>query len=129
MFIGKRIPNIYMVDFENTNFYSIICLFAKNECPWIWHKRLAHIHMAHLNKVVLKKLVNGLPEIKFEQNKLCDACQKGNYVKTSFKSKQCISTNNPLELIHMDLFGPSRTRSIGENYYSLVLVDDFSIFT
>ena len=29
----------------------------------------------------------------------------------------------------MDLFGLSRTRSIGGNYYALVLVDDYSSFT
>ena len=29
----------------------------------------------------------------------------------------------------MDLFGPSRTMSLGGNYYTLVIVDDFSRFT
>jgi len=29
----------------------------------------------------------------------------------------------------MDLFGPSRTMSLGENLYALVVVDDFSRFT
>ena len=29
----------------------------------------------------------------------------------------------------MDLFGPSRTMSIGGNYYGLVVVDDFSRYT
>jgi len=85
--------------------------------------------MSHLNKLVSKNLVTSLPEIKFQQERLCDACQKGKQVKTSFKSKQCVSTTNPLELIHMDLFGPSRTKSLGGNYYTLVLVGDYSRFT
>jgi len=29
----------------------------------------------------------------------------------------------------MDLFGPSRTMSLGGNFYPLVIVDDFSRFT
>jgi len=29
----------------------------------------------------------------------------------------------------MDLFGPSRIKSFGENYYALVIVDDYSRFT
>jgi len=29
----------------------------------------------------------------------------------------------------MDLFGPSRTMSLGGNYYGLVIVDDYSRFT
>ena len=85
--------------------------------------------MGHLNKLVSKKLVIGLPDIKFKSDKLCDACQKGKQVKSSFKSKQHISTSNPLELLHMDLFGPSRTRSLGGNFYALGLVDDYSHFT
>jgi len=81
VFVGKSIQNIYMVDFEKTSIDSIACLFAKNDEPWIWHKRLAHIHMGHLNKLVSKHLVTGLPDIKFQQDKLCDACQKGKQVK------------------------------------------------
>ena len=40
-----------------------------------------------------------------------------------------ISTFRPLELLHLDLFGPSRTMSMGGNYYALVSVDDYSRFT
>ena len=32
-------------------------------------------------------------------------------------------------MLHMDLFGPSRTMSLGANLYSLVIVDDFSRYT
>ena len=76
-----------------------------------------------------KELVIGLPKLKFEKNKVCEACQKGKQTKTSFKQKQFVSTTRPLEMLHMDLFGPSRTMSIGGNYYGLVIVDDFSRYT
>ena len=39
-----------------------------------------------------------------------------------------ISTSRPLQLLHMDLFGSSRTSSFGGKYYCLVIVDDFSRF-
>jgi len=39
-----------------------------------------------------------------------------------------VSTSKPLELLQMDLFGPSRTMSPCVNYYALVVVDDFSKF-
>jgi len=29
----------------------------------------------------------------------------------------------------MDMFGPSRTKSFGGNYYALVIVDDYSRYT
>ena len=37
-----------------------------------------------------------------------------------------VSTSWPLELIHMDLFGPTRVASIGGMHYAYVLVDDYS---
>jgi hypothetical protein len=38
-------------------------------------------------------------------------------------------TKKPLELLHMDLMGPSRIESIGGKRYILVMVDDFTRFT
>ena len=37
-------------------------------------------------------------------------------------------TLRPLELIHMDLFGPTKTKSLNGNCFVFVLVDDFSRF-
>jgi len=42
--------------------------------------------------------------------------------KVSLKPKNCISTERPLELLHMDLFDLSRTMSLGGNFYALVSV-------
>nr|KYP59264.1 Retrovirus-related Pol polyprotein from transposon TNT 1-94 [Cajanus cajan] len=129
-FIGKRIDNIYMLDLEHSiTISNTKCLITKEDNIWLWHRRAAHIHMDHLNKLSRKELVIGLPKLKFSKDKLCDACQKGKQVKASFKSKNMISTSRPLQLIHMDFFGPSRTMSLGGNYYGLVMVDDYSRFT
>ena len=38
-------------------------------------------------------------------------------------------TSRPLELIHMDLFSPTKTKSLSGNRFAFVLVDDFSRFT
>jgi hypothetical protein len=40
-----------------------------------------------------------------------------------------MSTHRPLELLHMDLFGPTSFMSIGGNSYCLVIMDDYSRFT
>ena len=50
-------------------------------------------------------------------------------IKTSFKNKNLISASRPLELLHMDLFGPSRTTTLGGKSYAFVIVNDFSRFT
>ena len=68
------------------------------------------------------------PKLKFKKEHVCEACQKGKQTKQYFKLKNFVSTSKPLELLHMDLFGPSRTMSLGGNYYALVVADYFSRF-
>jgi transposase InsO family protein len=43
--------------------------------------------------------------------------------------KSIMTTTQPLELIHMDLFGSVTYLSIEGNKYGLVIVDDYSLFT
>nr|KYP46180.1 hypothetical protein KK1_032224 [Cajanus cajan] len=93
--IGFRVNNVYKIKLEN-NSNNSQCLMSKEDESWLWHKRIAHINMEHLNKLISKDLVIGLPKIKFEKNKLCDACQKGKQVKVSFKPKNIVTTSRPL---------------------------------
>ena len=127
--IGKRIGNIYMLNIEHALFHEPSCLVSKIDYSWLWHRRTAHINMYNLNHLVRKDLVIGLPKLKFEKNKLCGACKKGKQVKNSFQSKNIVSTSISVELLHIDLFGPSRTMSLSGNYYGLVIVDNYSRFT
>ncbi|GJS80003.1 retrovirus-related pol polyprotein from transposon TNT 1-94 [Tanacetum coccineum] len=45
------------------------------------------------------------------------------------ENKHTLVTTRCLELLHMDLFGPSAIRSYGGNLYTLVIVDDYSRYT
>ena len=54
---------------------------------------------------------------------------KGETNKAFFQIENIVSTSKPIELLHMDLFGPSRTMSLSGNYYAFVVVDDFSRYT
>ena len=80
-------------------------------------------------KLFKKNLVIGLPKVNFDKDHICDACQFGKQVKISFKRKDFISTSRPLQLLHMDIFGSSRTQSFGGESYAFVIVDDYSRFT
>ncbi|GJW63296.1 retrovirus-related pol polyprotein from transposon TNT 1-94 [Tanacetum coccineum] len=74
------------------------------------------------------ELVRNLPKLRFDQH-FCDACKIGKQAHASHKSKNIVSTTRCLELLHMDLFGPSAVRSYGGNLYTLVIVDDYSRYT
>ncbi|GJU91572.1 retrovirus-related pol polyprotein from transposon TNT 1-94 [Tanacetum coccineum] len=81
--------------------------------------------MCLIQSLASKELVRNLPKLKFDQH-FCDACKIGKQAHASHKAKNIVSTTRCLELLHMDLFGPSAIRSYGENRYTLVIVDDYS---
>jgi len=54
LLIGKRVNNIYMLNICDIA-SSMTCLLSKNDDSWLWHRRLAHIH--------IHDLVNLFPKI------------------------------------------------------------------
>ncbi|GJU86167.1 retrovirus-related pol polyprotein from transposon TNT 1-94 [Tanacetum coccineum] len=81
-----------------------------------------------IQSLASKELVRNLPKLKFDQH-FCDACKIGKQAHASHKAKNIVSTTRCLELLHMDLFGPSAVRNYGGNRYTLVIVDDYSRYT
>ncbi|XP_074346879.1 uncharacterized protein LOC141685688 [Apium graveolens] len=67
-----------------------------------------------------------MPALEFAQNEICEACQKGKIKRFSHKRKVVNSNNAPLQLIHMNLFGPVNVMFISRKKYALVMVDDYS---
>jgi len=57
--------------------------------------------------LISKDLVVGLPTIKYNDGKVCDACAKGKQVKNSFKSKRRVSTSlmYNLTVTHLGAYG------------------------
>ncbi|GJW02963.1 putative ribonuclease H-like domain-containing protein [Tanacetum coccineum] len=82
-----------------------------------------------MNKLVRGNLVRGLPSKIFENDHTCVACQKGKQHKASCKTKTVSSISQPLQMLHMDLFGPTFVKSIMKKMYCLVVTDDFSRFS
>ena len=79
--------------------------------------------------MIKNNLIIGIPSISFEEDKICNAWQLGKQSRNSFKPKNIVSSSRPLELLHIDLFGPTRTTSLGGKKYGLVIVDDYSRYT
>ncbi|KAL8116646.1 hypothetical protein AgCh_022988 [Apium graveolens] len=50
-----------------------------------------------------------MSNLEFAQNEVCEASEKGRMKKSIHKSKTVNSISAPLQLIHMDLFGPDET--------------------
>ena len=129
--IGTREGNVYTIDLGQLSSEETICFLAKasEELSWLWHRRLSHLNFKNMSKLASKDLVAGLPKFNFVKERPCNACQLGKQTRSSFKSKTANSIDKPLQLLHMDLFGPIPTTSLGGKRYSLVVVDDYTRFT
>jgi transposase InsO family protein len=120
---------LYLVDFNDNNAELDTCLIAKTKKGWLWHRRLAHVGMKNLHKLLKGEHILGLTSVHFEKDRICSACQAGKQVGVHHPHKNIMTTRRPLELLHMDLFGPIAYISIGGSKYCLVVVDDYSRFT
>ncbi|KAJ9539111.1 hypothetical protein OSB04_031844 [Centaurea solstitialis] len=127
--IGVRHDDIYIINMNTStdNFYFVSR--ASSDTNWLWHKRLSHLNFKTLNQLCINNLVIGLPDFRYTKVSLCSACEKGKQTRASFKSKQISSISSPLQLLHMDLFGPVNVQSIAGKKYTLVIVDEYSRYT
>ncbi|GJT24210.1 putative ribonuclease H-like domain-containing protein [Tanacetum coccineum] len=94
---------------------DVTCLLAKASLDESskWHRRMAHVNFKNMNKLAKHGLVNGLPSKIFTNKHNCVAYNKGKQHKASYKAITVVSTiSAPLQLLHMDLFGPTSIRSI-----------------
>ncbi|GJW25325.1 hypothetical protein Tco_0039136, partial [Tanacetum coccineum] len=105
-----RVPrkhNLYTINLNNLSPRgNLDCLVAKASVDESvkWHRRMGYVNYKNMNRLV-----------------------KGNQHKALYKAITAVSSiSEPLQLLHMDLFGPTSIRSIDHKYYCLVITDDYS---
>nr|GEY87042.1 hypothetical protein [Tanacetum cinerariifolium] len=110
---------------------SLSCLLAKASSLqfWLWHQRLSHLNFSTINNIVKNNIVRGLPKMKFKKDHLCSACEQGKIHQKHHKSKMAFASNQPLYLLHMDLYGSMHIERINRKRYVLVVVDDYLQYT
>ncbi|GJT67066.1 putative ribonuclease H-like domain-containing protein [Tanacetum coccineum] len=118
-----RVPrkhNLYTINLNNLSPRgNLACLVAKASVDESvkWHRRMGHVNYKNMNRLVKGNLVRGLPPKLFKNDHTCVACCKGKQHKASYKAITAVSSiSEPLQLLHMDLFGPTSIRSIDHKY-------------
>jgi transposase InsO family protein len=91
--------------------------------------RLIWVGSGIADKLLKGEHILELTNVYFEKDSVCSACQAGKQVGAHHPYKNIMTTDRPLELLHMDLFGPIAYISIDGSKYCLVIVDDYSRFT
>ena len=108
---------------------KISCKSARVDMLELWHQRFGHANFKQVAKVSKLEAVEGLPKFGKVEKSICGACQMGKQTKASHHKVNVIATSRCLELLHVDLIGPTRTKSLGGKRYIMVIVDDFSRYT
>ncbi|GJX63423.1 retrovirus-related pol polyprotein from transposon TNT 1-94 [Tanacetum coccineum] len=90
---------------------------------WLWHQRLSHLNFDTINLLSKKDIVNGLPKLKYVKDHMCSSCELSKAKRGTFKTKTVSSSKGQLNLLHMDLCGPMRIKSINGKKYILVIND------
>ncbi|RDY04577.1 hypothetical protein CR513_11696, partial [Mucuna pruriens] len=110
LFTSKRNNNFYKINLEDLNKQKVTCLVSKEDERWLWYKKLKQVNLKHILKLYKKGLVKRLPISKNTSSLL------------SFPKMETM-------LLHMDLFGPTRTLSLCGKKYVFVIVDVYSRYT
>ena len=108
---------------------NIVCNSIRLPNEDLWHQRMGHASYKHLSIVFKHESVLGIPNLSRVSNVVCGPCQLGKQTKAKYLGTQTSATSRPLELLLLDLMGPTRTKSLGGKRYIMVVVDDFTRYT
>jgi transposase InsO family protein len=67
--------------------------------------------------------------LKFESDLICAPRRHGKMIAASHSLVNTVMIEHPGQLLRMHTVGPSRVRSMGDKWYTLVIVDDYSRYS
>ncbi|GJW54474.1 retrovirus-related pol polyprotein from transposon TNT 1-94 [Tanacetum coccineum] len=116
---GTRGTNLYTINLNEMTSSLPICLMtrAASTKSWLRHRCLSHLNFDTINKPAKYNLVTGLPKFKYTKDHLCPSCEQRKSKRITYKPKPVPSTNEKLHMLHMDLCGPMRAKSINGKKY------------
>nr|GEZ01205.1 retrovirus-related Pol polyprotein from transposon TNT 1-94 [Tanacetum cinerariifolium] len=128
---GNRTTNLYTINLHEMASASLICFMARatSTKSWLWHQRLSHPNFDTINDLAKNDLVTGLPKLKYHKEHLCPSCEQGKSKKASYPPKPVPNSKQRLHLLHMNLCGLMRVKSINGKRYVLMIVDGYSHYT
>ena len=108
---------------------NIVCNSIHLPNEDLWHQRMGRANYKHRSIASKHESILGIPKLSRMSNVVCGPCQLRKQTKAKHLSTQTSVTSRPLELLHLDLMGPTRTKSFGGKSYIIVVVDDFTRYT
>ncbi|PKU71260.1 Retrovirus-related Pol polyprotein from transposon TNT 1-94 [Dendrobium catenatum] len=121
---GQCRNGLYPIPFQQSILAASTTLAPSDRFALSWHRRLGHP-----NQKTVAAISKSFPSLCISSLKsLCNACALSKSHRLPFFSSENVSSF-PLELIHMDVWGPSPVASNDGFRYFLVLIDDYTKYT
>ncbi|KAE8695397.1 Pathoproteinsis-related thaumatin superfamily protein [Hibiscus syriacus] len=94
---------------------------AADEKSNLWHQRLGHMSEKGIKTLLSKGKLSDLKNINV---RLCEDCIFGKQKKVSFTKIGKTPKAKKLELVHIDVWGPSLVPSLANSLYYVTFIDD-----
>ena len=125
---GKKQGRLFTMEVKNSDANKMCFAYDNKKIAKIelWHKRIGHVNLQKLKNMQSHNLVNGLPLFKDRNmHQLCESCQYGKQTRLPFK-RESFRSQYALQLIHLDVWGPTKETSLGGNKYYVTFIDDYT---
>ncbi|KAH9706402.1 hypothetical protein KPL70_012195 [Citrus sinensis] len=118
---GVRRHNLYYLKGGTTDEANVV--EAHSDTTKLWHVQLGHAGEKSLQTLMTHGLLKGTKTCKLN---FCEHCVVGKKTRVKFGTVNH-DTREILEYVHSDVWGPTKTASIGGSHYFVTFIDDFSI--
>ena len=115
---GRRFESVYVMS-------TYVEKTKNNETADLWHMILAHVSYSKLTLMMKKSMIKGLPQLEVKTDVVCTGCQYGKANQLPFEGSK-FKVDEPLQLVHSNVFGPVKQSSIGGMKCMVTVIDDFS---
>ena len=122
--LAKRIDNLYYV-YESMDQVNIASAETRAVSLETWHHRLGHLNVRDVLELSKKGLAEGMSIKSGDEQMSCDVCLLGKMTALPFPKRSQRSTG-VLDIVHSDVWGPSRTESFKRKKYFVTFIDDYS---
>ncbi|GJX70822.1 putative RNA-directed DNA polymerase [Tanacetum coccineum] len=118
---GKRESKLYMTHPKISK--SIVNVVDIDDMTELWHKRLGHMSEKGMSILSKKNMLSGVHDINLKK---CSHCLAGKQTRLAFKIRSPFRMENILDLVHSDVCGPMKTKTLGGCSYFVTFIDDHS---
>jgi hypothetical protein len=115
-----KAENLYVLRGSSGSANAVVA--SDSETTKIWHTRLGHMGAPGLAELSKRGLLDGCHADTLD---FCEHCVFSKHERVKFSSA-VHNTENILDYVHADLWGPSRIPSHGGARYMLTIIDDNS---